>query len=195
MNAKGNSIDVEHYINAAAQHGEDSEPDHEVGDLQEFLRAAWNLMSADQRVKFSMLESVRDTMYGATGEEAFISRVDDVAGSVKVEEEDWLAAVPKNTEAWGFTEYGKDGKRAAKELSAKFETLLRAAREAIAAGADKMDQAGEVRNVMYREMHRILAGKERGSEPEDILLRAIERALDLDCELGRTSGYSPGPKP
>jgi hypothetical protein len=32
--------DVGTYIAAARQHGEDSEPDHEVGDLQDLLREA-----------------------------------------------------------------------------------------------------------------------------------------------------------
>jgi hypothetical protein len=39
---------VERLIDSAAQHGRDSEPDHEVGDLQEFLRLAWSLMDEKQ---------------------------------------------------------------------------------------------------------------------------------------------------
>jgi hypothetical protein len=33
----------------AHQHGEDSEPDHEVGDLQELSRLCWGLLTAEQR--------------------------------------------------------------------------------------------------------------------------------------------------
>lgn len=40
---------IERVIRAAEQHGTNSEPDHEVGDLQDLLRSAWSLMSPDQR--------------------------------------------------------------------------------------------------------------------------------------------------
>lgn len=40
---------VERILKAAEQHGQNSEPDHEVGDLQDVLRAAWSLMSTEQR--------------------------------------------------------------------------------------------------------------------------------------------------
>ena len=46
-------LDVEFYIEAAQQHGEDSEPDHEVGDLQDFLRAMWAVLSVEQRRQFA----------------------------------------------------------------------------------------------------------------------------------------------
>jgi hypothetical protein len=39
---------VEKLIEAAAAHGRDSEPDHEIGDLQDFLRLAWSLMTDEQ---------------------------------------------------------------------------------------------------------------------------------------------------
>lgn len=35
---------------AAKQHGEDSDPDHEVGDLQESLRAAIDLLNPQQKI-------------------------------------------------------------------------------------------------------------------------------------------------
>lgn len=38
-------MDIEKLILAAQHHGEDSEPDHEVGDLQELLRACWSTMT------------------------------------------------------------------------------------------------------------------------------------------------------
>ena len=45
-------IDVEVFIKAAVRHGEDSEPDHEVGDLQDYLRAAFRLLTPEQKVAF-----------------------------------------------------------------------------------------------------------------------------------------------
>jgi len=36
-------------IEAATLHGENSEPDHEVGDLQELFLACWLVMSPEQR--------------------------------------------------------------------------------------------------------------------------------------------------
>ncbi len=45
--------EVERYIRAAAQHGRDSEPDHEVGDLQQLLRIAFGMMTDCQRAAFA----------------------------------------------------------------------------------------------------------------------------------------------
>jgi hypothetical protein len=39
---------IEALLASAAQHGRDSEPDHEVGDLQQFLRLAWEIMTPAQ---------------------------------------------------------------------------------------------------------------------------------------------------
>lgn len=58
-------LDVEFYIKAAQQHAYDSEPDHEVGDLQDFLRAMWSLLSAEQRQQFARSQSVVDVLHGA----------------------------------------------------------------------------------------------------------------------------------
>lgn len=57
--------DAEFYIDAAELHGQDSEPDHEVGDLQDFLRAAFSLMTKEQRAKFAKLPAVQSTLEGA----------------------------------------------------------------------------------------------------------------------------------
>jgi hypothetical protein len=38
-------------IDAAEQHGQDSEPDHEVGDLQDALRACFKEMTHAQAVR------------------------------------------------------------------------------------------------------------------------------------------------
>ena len=51
---------------AARQHAEGSDqPDHEVGDLQVYLRKALALMTPDQRVNFYADGEVRETL--ATG--------------------------------------------------------------------------------------------------------------------------------
>lgn len=58
-----NPKDVEQYLVAAKQHGEDSEPDHEVGDLQEMLRAAFEIMDDKQKrafAKHQKLEGLRE---------------------------------------------------------------------------------------------------------------------------------------
>ena len=47
-------------LQAAAAHGESSEPDHEVGDLQQALRAAWDLMDAAQRMQLLGSDAVRE---------------------------------------------------------------------------------------------------------------------------------------
>lgn len=36
---------------AAAEHGRQGDPDHEVGDLQDCLREAWKVMNEEQRQK------------------------------------------------------------------------------------------------------------------------------------------------
>ncbi|WP_143694518.1 hypothetical protein [Variovorax sp. JS1663] len=40
---------IQRVLNAAQQHGENDDPDHEVGDLQDVLRAAWSLLTLEQR--------------------------------------------------------------------------------------------------------------------------------------------------
>lgn len=50
--------DVETLISAARAHGRQSEPDHEVGDLQDILRACWAQMAPGDRR--AVLEHFRD---------------------------------------------------------------------------------------------------------------------------------------
>ena len=38
-------------LKAARYHGTESEPDHEVGDLQDVVIAAWSIMSVEHRAK------------------------------------------------------------------------------------------------------------------------------------------------
>jgi hypothetical protein len=58
MRERGVDHDVERYIDAALQHGEDSEPDHEVGDLQDYLRVMWDLLTPEQQSQFARDERV-----------------------------------------------------------------------------------------------------------------------------------------
>ncbi len=59
---------VERFLNSALRHGTDSEPDHEVGDLQEYLRAMWQLLTPQQKLDFVRAESVQATLTAAEGE-------------------------------------------------------------------------------------------------------------------------------
>lgn len=52
--------DIEAYIDAAKNHGADSDPDHEVGDLQDYLRAMWSLLTEEQRVSFRLMPEVHE---------------------------------------------------------------------------------------------------------------------------------------
>lgn len=57
-------LDVELYIDAASALGEDSNLDHEVEDLQEFLRAAWSLMTSEKKPQFIRKKEVQATLAG-----------------------------------------------------------------------------------------------------------------------------------
>jgi len=54
--------DVETYIDAAKQHGLDSEPDHETGDLQTLLRSAWSVLTIEQKAEIRKDSEVRDIL-------------------------------------------------------------------------------------------------------------------------------------
>ena len=43
------SEQLDYILAAAAEHGQVSDPDHEVGDLQQALRFAWAVMTDEQR--------------------------------------------------------------------------------------------------------------------------------------------------
>lgn len=58
-------LGIEFYIDLALAHGRDSEPDHEVGDLQDFLRALWALCPSDVRRSFALSPIVYSTIEGA----------------------------------------------------------------------------------------------------------------------------------
>lgn len=46
------------FLAAAKRHGEDSEPDHEAGDIQEFFRATYKLLTPIQRERFAANQGV-----------------------------------------------------------------------------------------------------------------------------------------
>lgn len=50
---------LDRILAAAKAHGEDDDPDHEVGDLQEVLRAAWSRMTPEQRLMLTLSPEVQ----------------------------------------------------------------------------------------------------------------------------------------
>lgn len=62
------NVSLPELFEAAIKHGEDSEPDHEVGDLQDLLTEMWDLLTAEQRAKFLASETVRNVWEAAYGE-------------------------------------------------------------------------------------------------------------------------------
>jgi len=51
-------------LECARLHGENSEPDHEVGDLTDFFVACWAVMSPEQRAVVLSDRAVRDVLDG-----------------------------------------------------------------------------------------------------------------------------------
>ena len=47
---------------AATNHGNISEPDHEVGDLQDLLTEAWSIMNEPQREQLLKTRAARDVL-------------------------------------------------------------------------------------------------------------------------------------
>jgi hypothetical protein len=59
-------MDANTYTHAAFVHGEDSEGDHEVGDLQDLFRAAWSLMTEEQKVDFLFTDQAKTVLSAAS---------------------------------------------------------------------------------------------------------------------------------
>lgn len=74
---------IDHILDAARHHGEVSDPEHEVGDLQDALRQAWNLMTAAQRLALMQDDEMRsrviDEMVGPDPEATYDRLVDSLA--------------------------------------------------------------------------------------------------------------------
>ncbi|VWC79205.1 hypothetical protein BLA39750_01072 [Burkholderia lata] len=68
-------------IRAAKEHGENSDPDHEVGDLQDYLRDMWKLLTPEQRDAYFNLDSVIDRLELGLSSEEFDSLYNEVAES------------------------------------------------------------------------------------------------------------------
>jgi hypothetical protein len=54
--------ELERILDAARRHGQESEPDHEVGDLLEVLRALWPRVPARTRRGFMRCDLVLDLL-------------------------------------------------------------------------------------------------------------------------------------
>jgi hypothetical protein len=65
MSATQIAIVEDVFLSAAKQHGEDSEPGHEAGDIQQFFRSAYALLTPSQRDKFAAQQDVIVTLRAA----------------------------------------------------------------------------------------------------------------------------------
>jgi hypothetical protein len=65
----GTDEQLEMVLGAAKRHGEDSEPEHEVGDLQDVVWACWEVMTEDQRHQVLKAQAVADIFDSAYGED------------------------------------------------------------------------------------------------------------------------------
>ena len=66
--------DVETLIAASLQHGQDSEPDHEAGDLQEYVRAGWGLLTTHQRKALLEHPRLKSAVETATGKDLRVTQ-------------------------------------------------------------------------------------------------------------------------
>jgi len=76
---------VEILIGHAQTHGDDSGNDHEIGDLQDMLRAAWSLMTPEQHRQMLRHPDVSNVVESATFE-PLLTSIDDLS------EEEWQEA-------------------------------------------------------------------------------------------------------
>ena len=65
--AERNEFPVAIMLDAAAAHGAGDAPDHEIGDLQEFLGYVFAALSDEQRVEFYHTDEVRATLAAGFG--------------------------------------------------------------------------------------------------------------------------------
>lgn len=70
---------LEKLIAAADNHGEDEDPDHTVGDLQDLLRRSWEIMGVSQRLQLLRSDEAESViLHGARDEfdaEALVAEV------------------------------------------------------------------------------------------------------------------------
>lgn len=62
MDEDNRLLDVETYLTAAQVHGENSHPDHEVGDLQELLRFTWSKLTPEQKLELAKSDTARELL-------------------------------------------------------------------------------------------------------------------------------------
>lgn len=83
MNKRSDVVDlpdaIELVLDAAKQHGEDDDPGHEAGDLQDHLRVMWKLLTPAQQIAFLKTEQVLDTI--EVGSDDKRSQVETVVAS------------------------------------------------------------------------------------------------------------------
>ena len=74
---------LEKLFAAADNHGEDDEPDHTVGDLQDLLRTAWSIMTVGQKLQLLGSDEVENIVeLGARGEFEADDLVAEVASNL-----------------------------------------------------------------------------------------------------------------
>ena len=64
-------MDIQYFLRAAKRHGQDSDPDHEVGDLQAYMHVLWSLLTPIQKKVFILNESVQSTLEGALADNEY----------------------------------------------------------------------------------------------------------------------------
>ncbi len=68
---------VEDLLQLATRHGDDSGNDYEIGDLQELLRAAWEVMTPEQRSKMLRSPQVSNVAEGCLVD-SLVTCLDDI---------------------------------------------------------------------------------------------------------------------
>lgn len=68
-------------LDAATEHGASSEPDHEVGDLQDVLREAWALMTPEQRGRLMRSDAVDQVFESSAQDNPYCFTPDEDEGS------------------------------------------------------------------------------------------------------------------
>lgn len=113
-------------LTAADNHGEDDDPDHTVGDLQDLLRRAWDILSVSQKRQLLNSAEVEDlAMLGARGEFEATDLVDELTTALSRMEAAVLAAgyLIHEQEGWFSWETEDD---ASEDFSAREDAVFAA---------------------------------------------------------------------
>lgn len=78
-------LSVATLISAALEHGTNSEPDHEAGDLQDYLRSVWPLMSTELQNSALAHPRLSTALETATCGEPFLGKPDTPSGDELLE--------------------------------------------------------------------------------------------------------------